>query len=455
MKFVLFGTGEPGARHYNRLKSEYNIVCFADNDPGKQGRKLLSLDIINPNDIAELGLSVIISAGFHIRLQIIKQLFDMGVKCFYIPEDNKMHVLKYIDLSAYIDLSEKPNKVCVLRREHAGVVSSALIKNNPFTDMEIVSIDDRTRDDNYYYHYLTSSLIIKHFAEDIRNKKSIELWHGFTIKAIGLMNCDDNDIHFAKYVQDSLSKRSVICSLSKLYSIFFGYCCGVPYEEFFITGYPRNDTLFSANGREMLLKLLGPIKQKRVAIYLPTYRVDKNNSSANGSCSFIFNLPDFHETDFNEYLKKNDILFLFKMHSLEAALQVIRETEHIKMITDAMLDNCGMDLYEILNGTDCLISDYSSVIIDYLLTDKPMIFTPTDLEEYSETRGLMTEPYDSWMPGEIAVTYDCLKSALYQACYGDDIYKRDRERLKRITHKFHDAKSSERVLSLARDIMGI
>lgn len=43
-----------------------------------------------------------------------------------------------------------------------------------------------------------------------------------------------------------------------------------------------------------------------------------------------------------------------------------------------------MDLYEILPHTDLLITDYSSVYFDYLLLDKPIVFTPTDLGEYSK-----------------------------------------------------------------------
>jgi CDP-glycerol glycerophosphotransferase (TagB/SpsB family) len=99
--------------------------------------------------------------------------------------------------------------------------------------------------------------------------------------------------------------------------------------------------------------------------------------------------------------------------------------------------------------------DYSSVIIDYLLTDKPIILTPTDLEAYAKTRGLTMEPYEAWMPGEIALTYEELMKALDNALFGKDEYRRERERIKRITHQYIDGKSAERVLELARELMGI
>jgi CDP-glycerol glycerophosphotransferase (TagB/SpsB family) len=288
-----------------------------------------------------------------------------------------------------------------------------------------------------------------------KRKKSIELWHGFLIKSLFYMSKNELEVKGSDYTNRTFMSKDAVCSLSKLYSIFFGYSTNIPYQKMQITGYPRNDMLFTSNGRECLETALGKIKQTHIVIYMPTFRVWEELSIHNGENTFIYNMPGFDVNQFNQYLSEHDILFIAKMHTLQVEQDLITETENIRILTDDMLNEKDLDLYELLNGTDCLISDYSSVIIDYLLTDKPMIFTPTDLDAYSETRGLMLEPYDAWMPGDIALDYKQFITALDTALFGEDRYKKDRERLKRITHKYDDAKSTERVLSLARKILGI
>jgi CDP-glycerol glycerophosphotransferase (TagB/SpsB family) len=87
------------------------------------------------------------------------------------------------------------------------------------------------------------------------------------------------------------------------------------------------------------------------------------------------------------------------------------------------------------------------------LIDKPIVLTPTDLEAYIETRGLLLEPYEAWMPGEIALTYEELTNAISKALFGADEYRKDRERLRRISHRYEDANSTERVLRLAQGLL--
>jgi len=453
MKYALFGAGTLGERYYNLLKDKYDIACFVDNDIKKHGKEYLSLGVISPASLLESGLAVIIASA-HV-IDIMLQLFDMGIKVFYLPESAASPNLLHIDFTKHDSIAEKPNKICVIRQNYAGADSSALIKNNPFDDLNIVEVNALSKDSYYYYHYITSVLIVSQFLEPIHgNKKSIELWHGsFLIKAIGYTVKERIDKMGADYVHNAFATKTAICSLSELSNIFFGYCFKIEPSKFRITGYPHNDFLFNNDGINALEKCFGEISQKYIVIYMPTYR-ERLDSAKNGESTFVFDMPGFDETDFNDFLSQNDILFLHKMHALHIAQATISDTKNVKQLTDAILDEQNIDLYEALSGTDCLVSDYSAVIIDYLLTDKPIILTPTDLESYTESRGLLLEPYDAWMPGEIALDYNQFKRALKNALFGEDSYKTDRLRLKRITHKYTDGKSTERVLKLARELLG-
>lgn len=452
MKFVIFGAGLLGKSYYKLLKDEYDIVCFADSEPKKHETKLFDLPIIKPDQIIDKALNVIIASNSH--LEIARQLYAMGIKEFYIPNKYGAANLSRIDLRNYGEIKEIPNKICVIGHYNAGAVSKSLICYNPYDDIEVVLVKDSKRDSEYFYHYISSSLVITQNGEQCGNKKSIELWHGFTIKTIFFMNQEGSDRGLSFSRNKIFQEKSAICSMSHLYSIFMGYCLRLDFQKFVITGYPRNDMIFKSDGKKMLDKLIGPIKQRKILFYAPTHR-DSFLTSNGNNAALISDMNGFDEKVFNDFLNENNILFLYKKHTVQLNRKMFTDSENIIEITDDMLHANDMDLYEILNGVDGLISDYSSIIIDFLLTDKPIVLTPLDLDEYSSTRGLMMEPYDAWMPGEIALDYSQFQQAVVDSLFGEDKFKKDRERLKRITHKYADGNSSERVLALARELLAI
>ncbi|MCW3795117.1 CDP-glycerol glycerophosphotransferase family protein [Paenibacillus sp. LS1] len=449
MKFVLFGAGLLGKSYYSMLKDKYDIAYFADNNPKKHGTTFLDITIISPEEISEMDIQIIITSSYH--LEIAEQLYAMGIKEFYIPSKYGTADLTHIDLIEYGVIQEIPNKICIIGHYNAGAVSKAL-RNKLYDDIQVVLVKDSKKNNEYYYHYLSSSLIITQYSEHCGEKKSIELWHGFPIKTLYFMSHEKSERSLANSKKEIFNKKTAVCSMSHLYSIFMGYCLHLDFEKFVVTGYPRNDMIFKSDGRKMLEKLIGPTNQRKILLYVPTYR--ESLYTKNGeSTAFISDMVGYDEKVFNDFLIENDILFLYKQHAVQLNRKMFNNSINIIEITDDMLHSSDMDLYEILNGVDGLISDYSSIIIDFLLTDKPIILTPLDLEQYSKTRGLMMEPYDAWMPGEIALDYNQFQQAVIDSLYGDDKFKKDRARLKRITHKYADGNSSKRVLALARNLL--
>ena len=69
------------------------------------------------------------------------------------------------------------------------------------------------------------------------------------------------------------------------------------------------------------------------------------------------------------------------------------------------MSNHAPDTNDLLLISDVLITDYSSVIYEYSLLERPMIFFAYDLENYSATRGMHRE-YEEAAPGSIATTFD-------------------------------------------------
>ena len=59
----------------------------------------------------------------------------------------------------------------------------------------------------------------------------------------------------------------------------------------------------------------------------------------------------------------------------------------LRLISQAQIECSGPSLYEVLAAADGLVTDASSVWIDYLLTQRPIIFAFPDIEEYRQRRG--------------------------------------------------------------------
>ena len=77
---------------------------------------------------------------------------------------------------------------------------------------------------------------------------------------------------------------------------------------------------------------------------------------------------------------------------------------------------------------DLLITDYSSIYIDYLLTDKPLMFLPYDRERYLDGRGMNFE-YDEVTPGPKPETMKDFIREIRSLISGEDSWKSERDRV--------------------------
>ena len=117
-----------------------------------------------------------------------------------------------------------------------------------------------------------------------------------------------------------------------------------------------------------------------------------------------------------------DQLLLVKLHPFVGNGLHLSGYQHIQKFPE------GYDTYEVLNMCDVLITDYSSIYIDYLLTDKPMIFLPYDRQQYLDGRG-MNFDYDDVTPGPKPETFNDFLDALSPK---EDFWKSERTRVNRL-----------------------
>lgn len=259
---------------------------------------------------------------------------------------------------------------------------------------------------------------------------NLELWHGFPLKGINLMDRGERK----KTIK---SRIDYTVSLSQTYSTLLNACFGNDVNTYKVTGYPRNDYLFNSQGRVMLQKVLDlDLSDKKILLFTPTYRRRGKAGNLEGGKNYenFFGFDSFNIEAFNSFLKKNNLFFVLKLHPNEERFfkdTFTSDYSNICLLLDTTLAEYTTDLYEIVNAADMLITDYSSIYFDYLLLERPIVFAVPDLSSYDENRGFLVGPLSFWMPGSICSNYEQLIKTIRRNL-DEDPYKKNRDILKQV-----------------------
>jgi CDP-glycerol glycerophosphotransferase (TagB/SpsB family) len=200
-----------------------------------------------------------------------------------------------------------------------------------------------------------------------------------------------------------------------------------------LTGLPRNDLLFSEEEqlskdlKEGLEWLDNQLNQRHMILYMPTYRdnIDRNPT---------FNGEEIEQL--NSLLQSKNAVLGVKIHpnapSIDfGSLPVIN-------LSESPCQEVGI----FLRKADVLVTDYSSVWVDFLLLDRQIVSYCPDLLDYKENRGFLYD-YKYIFPGKINETFDSFLKELRDSLSTPIDEKQ--LRIKQLFHAFLDGKNSERV----------
>lgn len=309
-----------------------------------------------------------------------------------------------------------------------------------------------------FYQFFRSKFIFTTNNTYLEFKSSrqilINLWHGMPLKTMGYAEVSQNP----QLPHRSHDDNYILISTSNLMKNLLSSCFHVDARKVHVTGQPRNDKIFS---KEKSLENLSRLINKehlmdkdfkdyqKIVLFTPTWRNWEGKVDGKSNHD-VMNLDDYHDERFTEFMAQNKVLFLVKLHPFEEAQysQTIEDKEDTVLITSKMLQDNLLDLYDILGAADILITDYSSIYFDFLLLDKPIIFIPTDLEEYENSRGFLLDPYNFWAPGPKALQFDDFLTELNNCIHDENYYRKERKLVNDIVNKYQDSKSSERLYNL-------
>jgi CDP-glycerol glycerophosphotransferase (TagB/SpsB family) len=265
----------------------------------------------------------------------------------------------------------------------------------------------------------------------------VNLWHGFGYKKVGLYARGGTGV-WADYTVVS----------SPLFQDVYSRSFGVPIESTLVIGLPRNDRLMSniTKKDEILAQAGIGTDFSSVIFWLPTFRkTTKGNRTDGVPTDNVFSVPGFDTCAFNRLLAENNSLCIVKPHPLAPVFNN-KSLSNLKFIDEQWLCDHRLTLYPLLSVADCLISDVSSVMVDFCLLDRPIICMMADIEEYLQTRGSVLEPLKDWIPGPVAEDSDELTEQLKLIFRGEDVGI-DRRRELAVKFNSHtDAHGTDRLI---------
>ena len=223
-----------------------------------------------------------------------------------------------------------------------------------------------------------------------QNRLVVNLWHGDGPKLSAGTN---------------LVRSSVVVAGTRLWGLQRQERFGLPESAVAIVGNPRADQFHATPGPDVLAAL-GLDPGKRTVLWLPTYRAASGPHGRNwrdaddlASNAGVAQIVDALTTASAAHA----LQFLIKPHPMDAASY---ESLGVSILDHAALTGAGVTLYQLLGAVDAVISDVSSVWVDYLALDRPIGFYAPDLEDLQGRGKLNVEDVEALLPGPRIKTPD-------------------------------------------------
>ena len=193
-------------------------------------------------------------------------------------------------------------------------------------------------------------------------------------------------------------------------------------------GYPRNDRLVTGVDADRIRRAIGIPDDARVVLYAPTWRDDRTEMVD------YLDLTRFASELGDEYV------LLVRGHS--RTLRYGRDVEGSRLIDVTSYPK----ITELLEVSDVLVTDYSSVMFDFAATARPIVFFTPDLAHYSaDLRGFYFDLLAE-APGPIARTREELLDAIADIDTSHERYRQQASRWRERFTPLDDGRAGERVV---------
>ncbi|MFS0638728.1 CDP-glycerol glycerophosphotransferase family protein [Mesobacillus foraminis] len=229
----------------------------------------------------------------------------------------------------------------------------------------------------------------------------------------------------SNYTRVYVSSRNIIPHYAEAFDM--------PEENIYPLGLPRTDFFFKEEAKESIRREFNikfpEFKNKKLLLYAPTFR---GSSHSQGKFTSPIDIP---------LLKKmagEEFALLIHLHPyMKSGLKIDNEDREFACHIEGQFT-----IEELLTVTDVLITDYSSIIFDYSLLGRPIVFFAADLEDYIKERDFYFD-YKSFIPGPLMTETHSLARWLVKGNY--DMKKVSDFR--NFFFDYQDGRASERIVT--------
>ena len=220
----------------------------------------------------------------------------------------------------------------------------------------------------------------------------IQLWHAAgAYKKFGFSRSEDGlrvSKGHKKYTKAITSSDSIVDCYAEAY--------GIDRDRIAATGVPRTDIFFDEEWKQSVRNKLAEqypqIRHKKVVLFAPTYR-----GTHIGDAGYNMDMLPFDKL--REVLG-DEFVFITKWHP--AMYNNLKSAGAIACNDGFVIDLSHIrDVNSIMPAADILVTDYSSIIFEWSLLDRPIVYYAYDIDEYINDRGLYY-PFEEYVYGKIA-----------------------------------------------------
>ncbi|MEG0548152.1 MAG: CDP-glycerol glycerophosphotransferase family protein [Coprobacillus sp.] len=211
-----------------------------------------------------------------------------------------------------------------------------------------------------------NNYVVSHFKR--KGVTVLQVWHACgAVKKFG--NVIDRQYMVANY--------DYVLSTSSYWKKPYSEAFDVKEENVLPIGLPRTDELYQEEyliqSQTYIYHKYPQLKDKKIILYAPTFR---------GNIYKGFTAIDFDAKKLLDILG-DEYVVIYKFHPLMGDYKLFDSLNIINMNKE--------DTHVLFSVSDYLISDYSSIVFDYMILDKPLIFFVPDLQEYSKELGVFVD----------------------------------------------------------------
>ena len=282
------------------------------------------------------------------------------------------------------------------------------------------------------YHVNTSQVVILDYNNYVvsnfkkKSVKVLQVWH-----ASGAIKRFGNDVSRRYKIRNYDYVLATSDEWKKPYSSAFN----ISKENVLSLGIPKNDYLFSEKvvmkNKKVMLAKYPMIQGKKVILYAPTFRGDHLNHTKYEKI----------DLDYIQDQLGDDYVLIYKLHPL---LKDVILTDH-----PLIINGNQESITKLFSIADYLITDYSSILFDFTILNKPIISFVPDIEQYKKEVGMYIN-YEKTIPAPICKTEQDIVEAIKKNEF-------DFERIQTFCHnyfKYRDGKATQRVVDFIEDLTG-